>query len=322
MAGSTVTITPSAVGTSANTPVSFNVYAHHTILEYPIPGGNLPDAVATGADGNLWFGQQNVSEVGYVTPAGVIQEFPISGGISAICAGSDGNIWFSEFSTDKIGRVTPAGVVTEFNVPTASAQPEGIASGSSGNRYFAEFGSANPGRLGQITTGGIITESAQIPTLPQLDNVAMGPDGRMWVSEPFAVGTMMLDAFSQANLSYTQYAIPGGAQLRNIVSGPLGDLWIIDAANVKIDKVNTSGTFLTQFAVNDTLPGGLAVGVDGNLYYGGSGSNFIGAMTPAGAETDYLIPTGGAHPVDLTSGPDGNIWFAEFSTNQIGRFIL
>jgi streptogramin lyase len=259
--------------------------------------------------------------VGYVTPAGVIQEFPTSGGIASLCLGSDGNIWFTEFSTDKIGRVTPAGVVTEFNVPTANAQPEGIALGTS-NLYFAEFGSTNPGRLGQITTGGIVTESAQIPTLPQLDNVAMGPDGRMWVSEPFAVGTMMLDAFSQATLTDTQYAIPGGAQLRNIVSGPLGDLWIIDAANVKIDKVNTSGTFLTQYAVNDTLPGGLAVGVDGNLYYGGSGSNLIGALTTAGVETDYPIPTGGAHPIDLTSGPDGNIWFAEFSTNKIGRLIL
>ena len=322
VAGSTVTITPSATGAGGNTPVSFNVYAHHTILEYPVPGGNLPDSVATGADGNVWFGEQNVAEVGYVTPSGSVQEFPTGGGIAYLCLGSDGNIWFTEFLTNKIGRVTPAGVVTEFNVLTANAQPEGIALGSSGNVYFAEFGSSNPGRLGQITTGGTVTESAQIPTSPQLEGVAMGADGRMWVTEPFAAGTQMLDAFSQANLTYTQYAIPSGAQLRSVVNGPLGDLWILDSGNFKIDRVNTSGTFLAQFPVNDSGPDGLAVGVDGKLYYGGTSSNVIGVMTTAGTETDYPVPTSNALVDDLTSGPDGNIWFAEGVGNKIGRFIL
>ncbi len=324
LAGNTVTITPSATGAGTITPVSFSVYPHHTILEYAIPGGDFPDSVATGSDGNLWFGQQNVSKVGYVTPDGTVQQFSVpSGGIAFICKGSDGNIWFTEPLADKIGRVTPAGVVTEFNVPTANAQPEGIASGSSGNLYFAEFGAGNSGRLGQITTSGVVTESAQIPTMPQLDNVAMGPDGRMWVSEPFAGGALMLDAFSQTDLSYTQYSIPGGAQLRNVVNGPLGALWVLDAANHKLDPVDTSnGIFAAQLPLVDVEPQGLAVGSDGNLYYGGDNTNVIGAVTTAGVETDYAIPTGSAVPSDLTSGPDGNIWFAEFSANKIGRLIL
>ncbi len=321
LAGNTVTITPSATGAGTITPASFSVYPHHTILEYPIPGGIYPDSVATGSDGNLWFGQQNVAAIGYVTPDGTVQQFSTSGGIAFICEGPDGNIWFTEFSTNKIGRVTPAGAVTEFNVLTANAQPEGIASGSSGNLYFAEFGASNPGRLGQITTAGTVTESAQIPSTPQLEGVAMGADGRMWVTEPFS-SSPMLDAFSQTTLAYTQYSIPGGAQLRNVVSGPLSLLWIIDAANAKLDLVNTSGTFINQLSLADPNPEGLAVGSDGKLYYGGTHTNIIGSVTTAGVETDYTIPTAGANPADLTTGPDGNIWFAEFLTNKIGRLIL
>jgi hypothetical protein len=38
-------------------------------------------------------------------------------GPRGITAGPDGNIWFSEADVDQIGRVTPDGVVSEFSVP-------------------------------------------------------------------------------------------------------------------------------------------------------------------------------------------------------------
>ncbi|KJU84370.1 virginiamycin B hydrolase (VGB) [Candidatus Magnetobacterium bavaricum] len=34
---------------------------------------------------------------------------------------------------------------------------------------------------------------------------------------------------------------------------------------------------------------------------------------------EYAIPTGGSQPVDITSGPDGNLWFTESSGNKIGK---
>jgi len=39
----------------------------------------------------------------------------------------------------------------------------------------------------------------------------------------------------------------------------------------------------------------------------------------SGTVTEFPLPTAGADPLDITSGPDGNLWFTEFGANQIGR---
>ena len=42
---------------------------------------------------------------------------------------------------------------------------------------------------------------------------------------------------------------------------------------------------------------------------------------PAGAVkiNEYTIPTSNSGPIGITSGPDGALWFLEYSANQIGR---
>ncbi|MCI4369020.1 MAG: hypothetical protein L3K09_05610, partial [Thermoplasmata archaeon] len=35
--------------------------------------------------------------------------------------------------------------------------------------------------------------------------------------------------------------------------------------------------------------------------------------------TEFAIPTVGSEPYYIASGPDGNLWFTEWSTNKIGR---
>jgi len=60
--------------------------------------------------------------------------------------GPDGNLWFTEYASDQIGRMTPAGVVTEFPLPAGSA-PYGIVVGPDGNLWFAETGSNKIGRM-------------------------------------------------------------------------------------------------------------------------------------------------------------------------------
>jgi virginiamycin B lyase len=322
LAGGSATITPTALGTSGNTPVTFNVYAHHTILEYPIPGNSLLDAVATGSDGNLWFVDQNVAKVGYVTPAGAVQEFPTSAGAANMAKGSDGNIWFTELTA--IGRVTPGGTVTEFS-GLSDSQPEGITAGPGGDLFFAEFGSTSPGRVGKITTGGTITESAQIstPPPPQLQGIAEGSDGRLWITEPFPFpGALFLDAMD-SSFGLTRYVIPINAQLRAITNGSDGNLWIVDDSNNVIDKVSTTaGIFLNQYPIPGSGPEGIASGVDGNLYFGEFGSNDIASITTGGTTATFAIPTAASGVNSVTSGPDGNIWFSEGTAGKIGRFIL
>jgi streptogramin lyase len=40
---------------------------------------------------------------------------------------------------------------------------------------------------------------------------------------------------------------------------------------------------------------------------------------PSGGLTEFSLPTPGSGPVGITLGPDGNLWFTENATNQIGR---
>ena len=43
------------------------------------------------------------------------------------------------------------------------------------------------------------------------------------------------------------------------------------------------------------------------------------AASPAGQVSTYPIPTPGSYPFFIAAGPDGNLWFTENGTNQIGK---
>ncbi|HTV73450.1 MAG TPA: hypothetical protein VME66_07100, partial [Candidatus Acidoferrales bacterium] len=63
---------------------------------------------------------------------------------------------------------------------------------------------------------------------------------------------------------------------------------------------------------------------DGNLYYSAS-SELLGdaiiRMSTSGAETPFTLPDNST-PEGITTGPNGNVWFAETSGNRIGELIL
>lgn len=72
-----------------------------------------------------------------------------------------------------------------------------------------------------------------------------------------------------------------------IIAGPDGSLWFVETAR-------------------DTLPNCPDLG------------NRIGHVTLAGEVTEYHIPTPDGIPAGLVAGPDGNIWFTEYTGNRIG----
>jgi streptogramin lyase len=114
------------------------------VSEFAAGISGLPDGIAAGSDGNLWFTEFYGDRIGRITPAGAVTEF--STGVSTnshpdgITAGADGNLWFTEFYGDRIGRITPAGAVTEFSTGIgAASKPDGIAAGPDGNLWFTEL---------------------------------------------------------------------------------------------------------------------------------------------------------------------------------------
>jgi virginiamycin B lyase len=160
--------------------------AQVTFTEYPGLETGSGYEITRGPDGNLWFSEAGRNNIGRITPAGVITEFPLpsigiygpSGSQGGITAGPDGNLWFADYFSNMIGKISPiTGDIQEFNIPSPGIWgwigtfPFGIAAGPDGNIWFTE---AYGYRIGRITHTGDFQE------FPLTDSpwlITSGPDG-------------------------------------------------------------------------------------------------------------------------------------------------
>jgi hypothetical protein len=62
----------------------------------------------------------------------------------------------------------------------------------------------------------------------------------------------------------------------------------------------------------------MTLGADGNVWFTERVANKIGMITPAGAITEYDIPTAGSAPFLIAAGPNSTIWFSESGANKLG----
>ena len=83
-----------------------------TITEFHVANVGVPQGIASGPDGNLWFTYQDFTTaadaIGRITLGGAITLIPTptaNGGPTDITAGPDGNMWFTE-AVGNIGRIT------------------------------------------------------------------------------------------------------------------------------------------------------------------------------------------------------------------------
>ena len=150
------------------------------------------DQIIPGPDGNIWFIQAQVADIGEITPAGAITEYPLpsSDDPSSIVVGPDGNIWFTDVDGGQIGVMSTTGVLLdEYLVPLPPGSSYdgflggAITVGPDQNLYFTLW----PGYIGEITTSGTITEIPipdTIPTKtgspPDATVITSGPDGNIW----------------------------------------------------------------------------------------------------------------------------------------------
>jgi virginiamycin B lyase len=259
--------------------------------ECTIPtGGASPFGVTLGPDKRMWFAEYAAGNVGAVTSACVVTEYPLGFSPSDsidIKLGSDNNLWLSS-DYNGIVRVTPEGVVTTFSLPDGNdAQPSALALGGDGNMWFLEangpcFDGADYTNIGKVTPAGGITEYA-VKLHGNGFGIAAGPDGRIW------------------------FADPGGC----------------DGYTSRIGAISTSGTGLKYYSkglpayVDTIINGG-----DGNLYWGTFTSQ-IGRITTKGVATVWNLPSSPAFAVlGMTVGPDNNIWFSDNSGDYIGAVYI
>ena len=173
----------------------------------------------------------------------------------------------------------PAATIDEFPVP--NVHPSLIAAGPDGNLWFTQWQSSS--LISRITTAGVVTQWPT-PSAMNTAGITAGPDGNVWFAEELYGGTSggCLAKVTPAG-EVTEYPIPTQDQFSPmyVAADPAGNIWYTD---------------------------GQAWGT----------SNIIGKFTIAnGSFTEYPIPW--CSPHGITVGPDGNIWFAGYGNNCIGR---
>ncbi len=296
-----------------------------------ITRNSAPTGIALGPDGALWFTELDAAQVGRITTSGVVTQF--SQGITAgagpagITTGSDGNLWFTEQNVGKIGQITTKGVVTEFSSGSVSptSGPAEITAGPDGNLWFTEL---NGNHVDKITTAGAITQypSATNVITPEAGPVGItaGPDNALWFTEFNVAQIGRIDPSGQ--ITEFSQGISSGANPNEITLGPVpltggpANLWFTETNQNVIGEITPKGV-ATEFPSLGSLPDGITLGPDGNLWYAEEGGA-IGQITPQGIPRLFTAGlTSGFTPRFITAGPDGALWFTATSSTggEIGR---
>ena len=314
--------------------------AAQSVRYFAIPSAVAgPTQIIRGSDGNLWFLQSAFdSQIGRITPAGVITLFPLSnyGGLQGLVTDPDGALWLSaSIPSYRLLRITPLGEITEIPVP-AGVEPHQKVWGPDGRLWFL----TNDNRIGRLSLDGMV----QFFSLPEPNRGAaalrIGPEGSLWFVERGlqAIGRMTLAG------AITEFPLPQPAgDLVDLTSGPDGNLWFTESTRFdccgSIGRITPQGVITRfplpphgrpPFVVNEL--GGIAAGPDGNVWFMEGGNigrgrpvsqRRVGRISTDGTITEFEISTAGDTFSDppglITAGPDGALWFTNLWSNRIGR---
>ena len=204
----------------------------------------------------------------------------------------------------------PIAPVTDFAVPTANADPQGIATAPDGSIWFAEHGAS---RIGRVTAQGSVVEYPTVTPDAAPESIAVASDGSVWFTEP---AVDKIGEYSPSAGTTTEYSVPGGAPAQ-ITIGPDDDAWFTEPAANRIGTVKRDGT-IDEYPVPtaDSRPEGITTASAGTILFAeaapGAPPSDLGryrTITTGGAITEQLLPTtiGGTA---ITTDAAGDAWLA------------
>ena len=250
-----------------------------------------------------------------------------------IAAAPDGNLWFTEEVLDNIGVFNPSnGSIAQLNNLTAGIAPQGITTGPDGNLWFTEaFGHNGNGQIAMInSTTHALTEFPALPNAASYPtNIVAGPDGNLWVTETSVLGhKAQIGMINPTTHAISEIPLPNpNSQPFGITVGPDGNLWFAESNANQIGMINPTTHAISEFAVPtpNAQPFRITAGADGNLWFTEENKNNntqtwqLGMINPTTHTIQEVpLPNGGFQPISITSGRDGNLWFTGFAASGNG----
>jgi streptogramin lyase len=228
------------------------------------------------------------------------------------------------------GSCAGTSIVTEYAATVP--QPKQITPGPDGNLWFVST-EAMPG-VGAVArivpASGAVTSyltNAAPRTNPLLvDDIVAAPDGNLWFTgRALANYGYELPALATITPGGT-FIVPDlvGSSGAAITVGPDGNLWTGGNFLGVIDSIWRQSTLTTALEVS-TTPQALVSGPDANLWLvasNGAGAALVGRVVPNEPGNEVLTEfpvTSSGHLLDIATGPDGNLWFTDAGSNEIGR---
>jgi glucose/arabinose dehydrogenase len=232
---------------------------------------------------------------------------------------------FDATTGTQTGTLTPTG-------GWAGGSPSGIAVGPNGDVYVAD---QNNNAVYRFDNTGAFLGTFISTGLFEPTGLAFGPDGNLYVANLGSGNNSYISGFdSSGNPVDATPFVPSSTGLFDpaaIAFGPDGNLYIADSSNDALDKVILStGFFSTLVSAGCpgtpfTNPQGVAFGPDGNLYLSDAGSGCADSSVPGGTADygvykydtsgnflgNFIGPNILSTPIDLTFGPDGNLYVTD-----------
>ncbi len=281
-----------------------------------------PEGIVVGPDGNFWITFQVANTIGRLTPAGLLDEFPIptpNAQPMELTVGKDNNMWFAEYGTvGQLGRITTAGAIQQFPVLTKTAQLYSVAWGPDNNVWFTEWNNHAIGRM--APDGSAVIEFSLPVTTSMPADITVGPDNNIWFTEwgGDRIGRVDNTLTCGNNCHITEYQLASFANPIGIIAGPDGNIWFVEsgAAGGKVARL-TPQFDLTEFPTPTQItppertsgPVELTIGPDGLIWIAEAMASKIASVTLDGHITEYDVPTPDSFPCGLVTGPDGKLWY-------------
>ena len=142
------------------------------------------DTIATGADGNVWFGDYfRGSVVCLEVSTESLKEFFVPGApfatLGHVIRGPDDKIWVSFNET--IARITVDGDIDEFALPDDGDAINSMTGAPDGSVWATEYDGAL--RRIAMTPAGISSGRYPVRRNSGLTSIASGPGGKLWFTE-------------------------------------------------------------------------------------------------------------------------------------------
>lgn len=199
----------------------------------------------------------------------------------SMIVGPDSNFWFSEGPS--IEKMTLKGAFKTYT--TGLLEAWGLAIGSDRDIWFICSGGSVYLGVCKMTTSG--QSSILKGTFYFTGPFVRGSDGNLW--SPAYDEVSKIGRITPAG-SAKYYAEPANGRIENIAPGTTGFLWFTDDIDNKVGSITTTGK-IREYNVPlvNSLPGGLALGADGNIWLTPTAYQDLVRVAPSGRGKVYKV---------------------------------